>query len=268
MGITILAETTENYLCFERFKQGDEKALAYIHKHTSRLLEYHGRQIIDDNFVVNSLVQEVYIKAWDMRDKMESMYHLYCFMKMNLSWTCLGWLKNARNAFYRKKIYYTNDIETQESYQLYALEEMDALSRFFDEERMEMIEKVIPYLPPDRQTMFDLHFKQGLSYKAIARRFGTSHMAVHSEVRKGLEQLKKMIHRQKKTAVFSTKMTVATPSPAAAAMDLEMAQIFRLRLEYKMGFATIAEKMKLEQAYVQRKYVEAHALVYKMGMAV
>jgi RNA polymerase sigma factor (sigma-70 family) len=267
MGIAILAETTENYHCFERFKQGDEKALAYIHKHTSRLLEYHGRQIIDDNFVVNSLVQEVYIKTWNMRDKMESMFHLYCFMKMNLSWNCLSWLKNARNAFYRKKIYYTNDTEKHESYQLYALEEIELLSRFFDEERMEMIEKVIPYLPPDRQTMVDLHFKQGLSYKAIARRFGTSHMSVHCEVQKGLEQLKKMIHRQKKAAVVSTEAVAAVP-PMAAVMDLEMAQIFRLRLEYKMGFATIAEKMKLEQGYVQRKYVEAHALVYKMGMAV
>ena len=267
MSIAILCETTENLLYFERFKQGDEKALAYIHKHTYRLLEYHGRQIIDDNFAVKSLVQEVYIKAWDTRHKIENMHHLYCFMKINLSWNCLSWLKSARNTFYRKKIYCTDNTEAYESYHSYAWEEIELLSRFFDEERMEMIEKVIPYLPPDRQTMVDLHFKQGLSYKAIARRFGTSHMTVHTEVQKGLEQLKKMIQRQKKEATIS-KRAISLDVSASAALDLEMTQIFRLRLEYKMGFATIAEKMKLGQEYVQQKYVEAHALMHKMGMAV
>lgn len=267
MSITILQETTENYLFFERFKQGDEKALAYIHRHTAKLLTYHGRQIIDDNFVVNSMVQEVYIKAWSMRDKIENMYHLYCFMKMNLSWECLGWLRNARNAFYKKKIYYTDNTEAYEGSQLQALAEMDELSRFFDEERMAMIEKVIPYLPPHRQTIVDLHFRQGLSYKAIARRFGGSHMSVHLEVQKGLEHLKKMIHRQRKAVGIPVPLACSVPH-ITDALDLEMTQIFRFRLEYKMGFATIAEKMNLEQGYVQRKYVEAHALVYKPGVAV
>lgn len=266
MSIAILQDTNENYLCFERFKKGDEQALAFIHQHTCKLLAFHGKQFIDDDFTVNSMVQETYIKAWDMRSKIETMFHLYCFMKMNLSWLCLKWLKHPRNAFLRKKIYYTNNLEIYSTWQHNALAEMEQLSRFFDEERIDIIEKVIPYLAPGRQTMIDLYFKQGLSYKAIARRFATSNMAVHAEVQKGLEQLKTIINRKKKNARVAGMP--ARIVQVADTLDQEMTHIYRLRLEHKMGFATIAQKMNLEQGYVQRKYIEAHALLTKMGMAV
>ena len=230
MSIAILQETTENYLCFERFKLGDQQALTFIHHHTCKLLTYHGKQFIDDDFTVSSMVQETYIKVWDMRAKIESMFHLYCFMKMNLSWLCLKWMKHPRNAFLRQKIYYTDNVEIYSSYQHNALAEIEELSHFFDEERIEIIEKVIPYLAPGRQTMIDLYFKQGLSYKAIARRFATSNMAIHAEVQKGLEQLKTIIHRKKKDAKLPVVPAIIIP--VTGTLDQEMTHIYRLRLEH------------------------------------
>lgn len=267
MSIAILKETTENFLWFERFKQGDEKALEYIHRHTCKLLNYYACKIVDDNFVVSSLMQETYIKAWNMRATMENMGHLFFFMKLSLSWACLSWLKNPRNVFNRQKIYYTDKIESYETSQSPSLYDTEELSHFFDEERLEIIEKVIPYLTPARQTMMDLYFKQGLSYKAIARRFGATHMAVHAEVQRSLDHLKTIIQRKKKQASVP-KLPVAIVPAGTNTLDTEMTHIYRLRLEHKMGFATIAEKMNLEQGYVQRKYIEAHALLAKMGMAV
>ena len=262
---TLLTATKENDLYFQRFKQGDEKALAYMHKHTHALLAWHGRQLIADPFVVSCIVQEAILKAWIMRDRIESLLHAYRFMRLNVIWGCKGWLKQPGNAFYRQQMYHTDNISLYESLLHCTAQEMEEQAHVYDEERIQLLEKVIPYLSPDRQTIMQLYFRQGLSYKSIARRFAAHPMAIHAEVQKGLEQLKKMIHLQKKRAVYSnTALSFVT---ATGEMDAEMAHIFRLRYELKMGFSGIAEKMNLEQVYVQQQYIKAHALLHKMKMA-
>lgn len=228
----------------------------------------HARRFIEnDEFTVESLVQETYVKGWQMRGHMETVFHLFCFMRLNLSWLCLKWVQSPGNVFLRKKIQHTDNLEAYSKLHYYTLADTEEEARFFDEERLGTIEKVLPYLTPERQTMIDLYFKQGLSYKTIAKRFATSNMAVHHEVRRGLEHLKTIINCQQKTAKKSR--TVPTVKIGGSGqLDAEMSQIFRLRLEYKMGFASIAEKLGVEQNYVKRKYVEAHSILERMGMAV
>jgi DNA-directed RNA polymerase specialized sigma subunit len=41
-------------------------------------------------------------------------------------------------------------------------------------------------------------------------------------------------------------------------MDPEMQHIFKMRYEQKHSFASIAERMKVTQGYVQQQYVIAH----------
>lgn len=263
MSIAILQETTENYQRFQQFKQGDEQALAYIHKYTSKPLYYHAKKYIEDSFAINTLVQDAYMQAWKMRARFQSMWHLYRFMRINVYWGCMRWLKSPGLKFYRQNIYSTDQVENYETWQYSASQEMEQQARSFDEDRMQLIDKVIPYLAPMRQTMIDLYFKRGLTYKHIARRFGTTHISVHNEVQKGLTHLKSIIQRRKKAAVPVKPSEITLGATPDNGLDAEMMQIYHLRHDYKMGFAVISEKLNQDQGYIQRKYIEAHALIAK-----
>lgn len=47
---------------FFRFKQGDEGGLTYLYKFLHKSLLRHGLRIVSDEFVVNSSIQEAFLK--------------------------------------------------------------------------------------------------------------------------------------------------------------------------------------------------------------
>lgn len=125
-----------------------------------------------------------------------------------------------------------------------------------DEEKVQAIYKVIPYLPASQQTILTLYFEYGLSYKQIAKRFGASNQAISQELHKGLEHLKTVIHAKKK--LDTPAKPTESRMPYEEILDGELLQLFRLRYEMKLSFDAIASKMNLPQAYVQQQYVTAH----------
>ena len=236
------------------FKDGDETALNYVYKRYYQSLFRHGKRIVDDEFAVSCIVQEAFLKGWEFRETMESMKHIYCFIRLDVSWKCYAYFSNPRNKFRRRMVeygaveYYIEDFHDNQ------YEEIN----LFDEEKLKVIEEALPYLPANRQTIMTLYFKHGFSYKKIATRFGTSGQAITLEVQKSLESLKKIVHAQKKLNVKTPEIK-EKPLPAGTEnMDAEMQHIFKMRYEMKHSFATIAEKMNITQGYVQQQYVIAH----------
>ncbi len=84
-----------------------------------------------------------------------------------------------------------------------------------------------------------------------------SNTAVHQEIKKGLEQLKKIILLRKKITTATTNNNINKPDYSDI-MPPEMWHIFKYRYEQKMGFEKIAEKMNLEPVYIRQQYIEAH----------
>jgi DNA-directed RNA polymerase specialized sigma24 family protein len=165
-------------------------------------------------------VQEAFLKGWQFRERMENMRHIYCFMRQDVSWKCFACL--------------------------------------YDERKLKAIEEALPYLPASRHTIMTLYFKHGMSYKKIARRFGASVPVISTEVRKGLESIKKVVHAQKRLDIKNTVPAAANGHAYTKNLDTEMQQIFKLRYEQKNSFAAIAEKMNVTQGYVQQQYAAAH----------
>lgn len=236
------------------FRDGDENALNYVYKCYYQSLIRHGKRIIDDEFEVSSIVQEAFLKGWKFRETMESMRHIYCFIRLDVSWKCYAYFRNPRNQFLRRMVEYG----TVECY-IEDLYEQQTEAKFFDEEKLKVIEEALPYLPANRQTIMALYFKHGFSYKKIARRFGTSGQAVTLEVQKSLESLKKIVHAQKKLDIKTPVIRQKNMPAGTENMDAEMQYIFKMRYEMKHSFATIAEKMNITQGYVQQQYVIAHS---------
>ncbi len=236
------------------FRDGNEAALNYVYKCYYQSLFRHGKRIIDDEFAVSCIVQEAFLKGWQFRETMESMKHIYCFIRLDISWKCYAYYRNPANRFRRRLIDY-GEVEYY-SHALY--EEKSEDVNLFDEEKLKVIEEALPYLPANRQTIMKLYFKHGFSYKKIARRFGTSGHAITLEVQKSLEKLKKIVHAQKKLNVKTPEITQRSMPAGTENMDAEMQHIFKMRYEMKHSFATIAEKMNMTQGQVQQQYVIAH----------
>ncbi len=83
------------------FRNGDEKAFEYVYTQYYRPLYRHGYQIIDDEFAINCIVNEAFLKGWKFREQMGNMRHIYCFIRQNVSWKCYAYYSNPSNKFHR-----------------------------------------------------------------------------------------------------------------------------------------------------------------------
>jgi|SRR5665647_185728 len=231
------------------FRNGDEKAFGYVYAQYYRPLYRHGYQIVDDEFAVNCIVNEAFLKGWQWREKMESMKHIYCFIRQEVNWKCYSYLSNPSNRFHRELVHseYIGNLPDGQGE-----EEHHTLA----DQKLKAIEEALPYLTGNRQTIMTLYFKYGYSYKRIARRFGTSNQAVSREVQQSLEGLRKIVHAQRR---------LNDPKPERPArqlhtegMDEETRQVFSMRYVEKLGFTEIAAKLQLPLERVQQQYVLAH----------
>lgn len=250
----------DNHNHFIRFSQGDEGGLTHLYKLFYKRLLKHGLRIVSDEFVVTSSIQEAFLKAWSFRERMTSTLHTYRFLRLNVTWKCYNYYRqpDKRN----RRIIYTDNIDHYAGASYIPEHEDDGQPPYADEEMLQVIYNVMPYLPANRQTILILYFKYGFSYKQIAKRFDTSNQAVSIELQKGLEHLKKVIHAKKK--LDAPVNAIKNQLPYNEILDGELLQLFRLRYEMKLGFDVIAAKMNLSQVYVQQQYVAAHIRIQQM----
>jgi len=232
------------------FADGSEAGLSRLYTLYQSALMKYGLRIVQDYFAVENIVQDAFLKAWTFRHKLNSYMHAYWFMRMNVKWDCCDFYKSPE---YRLVVYPTHETYPDAEHDPQAYQTDDVCK---DEEMLQTIYKIIPYLPPDRQTILKLYFKYGFSYKQIAKRYGSNTPNVTKEIYESVDYLKKVIHAKK-------QMSISPPNTlhrkdAEECLSGEMLQLFKLRYEGKLSFEVIANKMNLSQAYVQQQYVIAH----------
>jgi RNA polymerase sigma factor (sigma-70 family) len=233
------------------FAQGDETGLSRLYNLYSSPLIKCGLRIVHDHFAVENIVNDAFLKAWSFRQSLTSSMHAYRFMRMNVKWDCYDYYRRPEN---RQVVYPDRDDYPDTAILPYNDEES---SCWRDEEMLQSIYNIIPYLPPNRQTILQLYFKYGFSYKQIAKRYGSSVQAITNEIHEGLAYLKKVIHAKKQlTAPAPTPLVIGNVEECLTG---EMLVLFKLRFESKLSFESIAAKMNLPQPYVQQQYVAAHA---------
>jgi len=238
------------------FALGDEVGLSRLYDLYHSPLIKCGLRIVHDRFAVENIVNDAFLKAWSFRQRLTSSMHAYRFMRMNVKWDCYDYYRRHEN---RQVIYPDRDDYPD----IGISPDNDAESPYCrDEEMLQSIYKIIPYLPQNRQTILQLYFKHGFSYKQIAKRYGSSVHAITNEINDGLAYLKKVIHAKKQlTAPISVPLI---KGGASECLTGEMLQIFKLRYESKMSFEAISDRMSLSQPYVQQQYVAAHAKLNKL----
>lgn len=247
---------------FNLLKKGDPTALANIHSIYSRGLFWVGKGMISDEFVIETLIQDAFLKLWTLRENIETPEHIFYFLRYVVKRECTYFYCRPKNKFYRS----INRLEFYGNYQDYMLghdpeaeEDEHLLDQQANQKALDKIKKVLPFLNAERRHLIELCLKYGFQYKAIAEVRGTGITETSNEVKRTIEELKNIIHQGNSLGQHNS----VTPIKLEGAMTEEQSIIFKLRLEQQFSFATIAKELNLSQKEVHKQFMTAYKFMQR-----
>ena len=241
---------------FELLKKGNSTAFERIYVRYNKRIFWFGKQIIKDEFVVECLVQDVFLKLWEYREKMESPDHIFFFLRLVMKYSCYSHYAKPKNKFFRT----VSSLESYENYQSYlaGYEPADNIRNLIDHDRQQHyfdeIIKVLPLLSVERKHLIELCLKHGFQYKAIAHAIGRGITETSNEIKHAIEDLKKILNHQNKLTRSKTVSFTEKKDQISERQSL----ILKLRCEEKQSFTTIAKTLELSQKEVHNEFIVAY----------
>lgn len=245
---------------FELLKKSDYTAFERIYIRYNKRIFWFGKQIINDEFVVECLLQDAFLKLWEHREKIETPNHIFFFLRLVMKHSCYSHYRKPRNKFFRR----VNSLESYENYQSYlaGYDPADVIENLNDHDRQQQyfyeIIKVLPLLSAERKHLIELCLKYGFRYKAIAKAMGRGIKETSNEIKCAIADLKKILSNQDK---FAIKTKIISPVLEKDQMTEKQSLILKLRCEHKQSFAKIAEELQLSQKEVHNEFIVAYKFI-------
>lgn len=250
---------------FEMLKRGDPTALEKIHALYNRRIFWLGKKIIYDDFVVETLVQDTFLRLWECREKIEAPLHILFFLQFVMKRNCYSHYSKPRNKFFST----VKSLDSFENYQDYLagydpadtvqnLKDQEAEQRFFDK-----INTVLPLINQERRHLIDLCLKYGFRYKEIAQVMGKGSTETVNEVKRAIEDIKKIVDRP--TLLERKKEKVGFESKPQSLSESQ-SQILKLRCEMNRSFTVIAQELNITPKEVQEEFMTAYRFVQQNQM--
>ena len=245
---------------FELLQQEHPDSLELIYTKYHRRLFWIGKQLIKDEFVIETILQDTFLKLWEQRDGIERPEHIFFFLRYVMKRDCTYYYARPKNNFYRN----INRLEYYEDYEKYMhgydpeKEDELLLDSGTQQKAFDRVSRVFPLLSPERRRLIELCLKYGFQYKAIAQLMGTSITYTSNEVKRAIEDIKNIIHQGSN---FETKPKPIVAVKIQVKMTEEQEKVLQLRTERQYSFAAIAKELNLSQKEVHQEFMAAYRLM-------
>ncbi|MEO2061895.1 MAG: sigma-70 family RNA polymerase sigma factor [Christiangramia sp.] len=240
---------------FQLLKQGHPDSLVNIHAQYSSRIFWIGKRLIRDEFVIENLVQDTFLKLWEHRDTIQSADHIFFFLRFVMKRECISYYTRPRNRFYRQ----FGHLENYENHQDYfaghdPLEEAEtAIEQDQQENDLKMLKEVLPLINPAQKQVIELCLIYGFQYKVIAEIIGTSTKKIYHETKKAIQVLK--------TILNEGKINIESNTNASEAINENQQMVFELRFKKHHSFTEIANKLNLTQKEVHAAFTAAYKVM-------
>jgi len=245
---------------FELLQQGHPDALEFIYTKYHRRLFWIGKQMIKDEFVIETILQDTFLKLWEQRDGIERPEHIFFFLRYVMKRDCTYFYARPKNNFYRN----FNRLEYYEDYEKYMhgfnpeKEDEHLLDCETQQKAFDRVSRVLPLLSPERRRLIELCLKYGFQYKAIAQLMGTSITYTSNEVKRAIEDIKNIIHQGSN---METKPKPVLTVKIQGKMTEDQEKVLQLLTESQYSFAAIAKELNLSQKEVHKEFMTAYKLL-------
>ncbi|WP_312421079.1 sigma-70 family RNA polymerase sigma factor [Epilithonimonas sp.] len=246
-----------DFQLYKLLKKGNPIALEHIHLRYKRLLFWLGWQVLKDDFAVNTIVQDTFLKLWLQRDSIETPDHITGFLRFVMKRDCIAYVTAPRNKFSRLMA----SLNSFENYQEYLagydpLKDKEYLNnQESDQNKFDEITKVLPVLNPKRKHLIELCLEYGFKYKPIAEAMGSSVTGISMEISKAIDDLRKIL---KVTSFEQPEEKVLIKEERSEQLSSQQLEIVKRRFEQKSSFAVIAKELKLSEKEVHREFLYAY----------
>ena len=252
---------------YELLKKGNPISLEHIHLRYKRLLFWLGKQMVEDDFVVDTLVQDTFLKLWLHRNSIESPNHILGFLRFVLKRDCITYFNTPKNKFTRL----INSLERYENYEDYLIgsdPEQDKeylLNHESDQKNFDEVERGLNVLSPKRKHLIKLCLEYGFQYKPIAEAMGSSVTVISNEVGSAIDDLRKII---KGSSFEKLKEKASDHKEKVEKLSSQQLEILKRRMEEKSSFKFIAQELKLSEKEVQREFLQAYSYLQNQKTSV
>lgn len=240
---------------FELLKNSDPAALQNIHSKYRRLIFWVGRQIIDDDFVVENIMQDTFFKLWEYREKIERPMHILFFLKFVMKRSCYSHYSKPRNKFFRTTV---RSFESYENYRNYmaGYDPADAVQDLLDQQTQQryfdLVNRVLPMISPKKRQLINLCLKYDFRYKDIAEAMGKGTTEIANEVRRAIDDIKAIVDHNN---VLEGNLKESASAKVQDQVSERQTAVLKLRYEKKFSFAAIASELNISQKEVHDEFM-------------
>ncbi len=252
-----LARKLTDHQLYELLKKGNPASLEHIHFRYKRLLFWLGKQMLDDDFVVETLVQDTFLKLWLHRDSIETPNHILGFLRFVLKRDCISYFTAPKNKFARL----TASLESFENYQDYLVaydplqDKEHLLQQESDQKNFDELNKVLRVINPKRKHLIELCLQYGFQYKPIAEAMGSSIKDISNEVSKAIDDLRKILKKNSNEEPLAKSQKNDVQQDELSSQQID---IMNRRFEQKSSFAVIARELKISEKEVHQEFLYAY----------
>lgn len=166
-----------------RLQLGDSKGFRWLFEHYHQKVFSYALGFVKNRQVAEELTSDVFLKLWEKRSQIQTEGSLQQLLLTITRGIAIDHLRKVARTSKSRELYWLN-------YQAYIPESVEE-ERF--EENLAAIHEAIKGLPPKRRKVFELRYKEELSYQQIAQMLNVSPNTVKVHLNKATKYLKQQL---------------------------------------------------------------------------